>query len=282
MGNIAILTDSTAYLPAEFCETREVHVAPLSVIFDGESFREAVDITTEAFYDRIEAGNLPTTSQPSIGETVELLEQLPSDVTDVIAITLSSGISGTYQSMVALNDMVDVNVHAFDSEISCMPQAFLVEEAVYLRDAGASAQEILDHLEKMRSMIRAYFVVDDLDHLQRGGRLSAAQALVGSFLQIKPVLHFQDKLIVPFEKIRTYKKAVRRIEEMMEESINGDGEGYCIGIIHANCPERQAEEIASMKAKFPKAHITGSHFGPVIGTHLGPGAIGITWYRRDW
>ncbi|WP_214842285.1 DegV family protein [Exiguobacterium sp. s150] len=282
MGNIAILTDSTAYLPAEFCETREVHVAPLSVIFDGESYREAVDITTEAFYDRIEAGNLPTTSQPSIGETVELLEQLPSDVTDVIAITLSSGISGTYQSMVALNDMVDVNVHAFDSEISCMPQAFLVEEAVYLRDAGASAQEILDHLEKMRSMIRAYFVVDDLDHLQRGGRLSAAQALVGSFLQIKPVLHFQDKLIVPFEKIRTYKKAVRRIEEMMEESINGDGEGYCIGIIHANCPERQAEEIASLKAKFPKAHITGSHFGPVIGTHLGPGAIGITWYRRDW
>ncbi|WP_445002729.1 DegV family protein [Exiguobacterium alkaliphilum] len=282
MGNIAILTDSTAYLPAEFCETREVHVAPLSVIFDGESYREAVDITTEAFYDRIEAGNLPTTSQPSIGETVELLEQLPSDVTDVIAITLSSGISGTYQSMVALNDMVDVNVHAFDSEISCMPQAFLVEEAVYLRDAGASAQEILDHLEKMRTMIRAYFVVDDLDHLQRGGRLSAAQALVGSFLQIKPVLHFQDKLIVPFEKIRTYKKAVRRIEEMMEESINGDGEGYCIGIIHANCPERQAEEIASMKAKFPKAHITGSHFGPVIGTHLGPGAIGITWYRRDW
>lgn len=282
MGNIAILTDSTAYLPAEFCETREVHVAPLSVIFDGESYREAVDITTEAFYDRIEAGNLPTTSQPSIGETVELLEQLPSDVTDVIAITLSSGISGTYQSMVALNDMVDVNVHAFDSEISCMPQAFLVEEAVYLRDAGASAQEILDHLEKMRSMIRAYFVVDDLDHLQRGGRLSAAQALVGSFLQIKPVLQFQDKLIVPFEKIRTYKKAVRRIEEMMEESINGDGEGYCIGIIHANCPERQAEEIASMKAKFPKAYITGSHFGPVIGTHLGPGAIGITWYRRDW
>ena len=276
------MTDSTAYLPAEFCETREVHVAPLSVIFDGESYREAVDITTEAFYDRIEAGNLPTTSQPSIGETVELLEQLPSDVTDVIAITLSSGISGTYQSMVALNDMVDVNVHAFDSEISCMPQAFLVEEAVHLRDAGASAQEILAHLEKMRALIRAYFVVDDLDHLQRGGRLSTTQALVGSFLQIKPVLHFQDKLIVPFEKIRTYKKAVRRIEEMMEESIDGDGEGYCIGIIHANCPERQAEEIASMKAKFPKAHITGSHFGPVIGTHLGPGAIGITWYRRDW
>lgn len=282
MGNIAILTDSTAYLPAEFCERHDVHVAPLSVIFDGESFREAVDITTEAFYDRIEAGNLPTTSQPSIGETIELIERLPNKVTDVIAITLSSGISGTYQSMIALNDMVDVNVHAFDSEISCMPQAFLVEEAIHLRDAGASAQEIMAHLEKMRELIRAYFVVDDLDHLQRGGRLSAAQALVGSFLQIKPVLHFQDRMIVPFEKIRTYKKAVRRIEEMMEQSIQGDGTGYCIGIIHANCPERQAEEIASMKQKFPQAHVTGGHFGPVIGTHLGPGAIGITWYRREW
>lgn len=281
MGNIAILTDSTAYLSAEFCERHDVHIAPLSVIFGGESFREAADITTEAFYDRIEAGNLPTTSQPIIGETVELIESLPNDVTDVIAITLSSGISGTYQSMLALNNMVDVNVHAFDSEISCMPQAFLVEEAIHLRDAGASAQEIMAHLEKMREVIRAYFVVDDLDHLQRGGRLSAAQALVGSFLQIKPVLHFQDKQIVPFEKIRTYKKAVRRIEEMMESSIEGQGAGYCIGIIHANCPERQAEEIASMKQKFPQAQVTGGHFGPVIGTHLGPGAIGITWYHRE-
>lgn len=282
MGNIAILTDSTAYLPAEFCERHDVHVAPLCVIFDGESFRESVNITTESFYERIEAGNLPTTSQPSIGETVELIERLPKEVTDVVVITLSSGISGTYQAMVSLNDMVDVNVHAFDSEISCMPQAFLVEEAVRLRDAGSSAREIVAHLEKMRSMIRAYFVVDDLNHLQRGGRLSAAQALVGSFLQIKPVLHFQDKMIVPFEKIRTYKKAVRRIEEIMEDSIEGQGEGYCIGIIHANCPERQAEEIASMKERFPKAQVTGGYFGPVIGTHLGPGAIGITWYRREW
>lgn len=282
MGNIAILTDSTAYLSDAFLARHDVHVAPLSVIFDGESFREAVDITTDEFYARIEAGNLPTTSQPIIGETVELIERLPDDVTDVIAITLSSGISGTYQSMVALNDMVDVTVHAFDSEISCMPQAFLVEEAVRLRDAGATPEAILARLEDVRAAVRAYFVVDDLDHLQRGGRLSAAQAMIGSFLQIKPVLHFQDKLIVPFEKIRTYKKAVRRIEEMMAQSIEGDGEGYCIGIIHANCPERQAEELASMKAKFPKAHITGSHFGPVIGTHLGPGSIGITWYHREW
>ncbi|WP_215143963.1 DegV family protein [Exiguobacterium qingdaonense] len=282
MGNIAILTDSTAYLSDDFLARHDVHVAPLSVIFDGVSYRESIDMSTDTFYERIEAGNLPTTSQPVIGETVELIESLPDNVTDVVVITLSSGISGTYQSMVALNDMVDVTVHAFDSEISCMPQAFLVEEALHLREAGATAEEIVARLETVRDSIRAYFVVDDLDHLQRGGRLSAAQALVGSFLQIKPVLHFQDKLIVPFEKIRTYKKAVRRIEEMMDESIAGDGEGYCIGIIHANCPERQAEEIASMKRKFPKAHISGSHFGPVIGTHLGPGAIGITWYRREW
>lgn len=282
MGNIAILTDSTAYLSDDFLARHDVYVAPLSAIFDGTSYRESIDMSTDEFYSRIEAGNLPTTSQPAIGETVELIERLPEEVTDVIVITLSSGISGTYQSMVALNDMVDVNVHAFDSEISCMPQAFLVEEAVHLRDVGASVEAIMAQLKKVRDEIRAYFVVDDLDHLQRGGRLSAAQALVGSFLQIKPVLHFQDRLIVPFEKIRTYKKAVRRIEEMMDEAITGDGEGYCIGIIHANCPERQAEEMASMKAKFPKAQISGSHFGPVIGTHLGPGAIGFTWYHREW
>lgn len=176
--------------------------------------------------------------------------------------------------------MVDhVNVHPVDSRISCMPQAFLVQEAVRLRDAGATAETIVQRLETLKEQIRAYFVVDDLEHLQRGGRLSVAQAFVGSFLKIKPVLHFVDGKIVPFEKIRTFKRAVNRIEEMMKEDINGDGAGYVIGVIHAEDSAKAEAEIAELKALFPKARIEMSVFGPVIGTHLGPGAIGVTWYH---
>ena len=280
MSQIVILTDSTAYLPTIYCEENNVHVAPLSVIFDGDAYREGFDISVPDFYQRIQTGSLPTTSQPNIGDLVDSFEQLPQG-TDIIGITLSSGISGTYQALHTINMMVEhVQVHPIDSRISCMPQAFLVKEAVRMRDAGATALDIVARLEALKEVIRAYFVVDDLEHLQRGGRLSMTQAVVGSFLKIKPVLHFVDGKIVPFEKIRTFKRAVKRIEEMMDETIQGTGAGHVIGVIHAEDSSKAEAEIAVLQERFPDARIEMSVFGPVIGTHLGPGAIGITWYQE--
>jgi len=280
MSQIVILTDSTAYLPTTYCEENNVHVAPLSVIFDGDAYREGFDISVPDFYQRIQTGSLPTTSQPNIGDLVDSFEQLPQG-TDIIGITLSSGISGTYQALHTINMMVEhVQVHPIDSRISCMPQAFLVKEAVRMRDAGATALDIVARLEALKEVIRAYFVVDDLEHLQRGGRLSMTQAVVGSFLKIKPVLHFVDGKIVPFEKIRTFKRAVKRIEEMMDETIQGTGAGHVIGVIHAEDSSKAEAEIAVLQERFPDARIEMSVFGPVIGTHLGPGAIGITWYQE--
>lgn len=280
MSQIVILTDSTAYLPTTYCEENNVHVAPLSVIFDGDAYREGFDISVPDFYQRIQTGSLPTTSQPNIGDLVDSFEQLPQG-TDIIGITLSSGISGTYQALHTINMMVEhVQVHPIDSRISCMPQAFLVKEAVRMRDAGATALDIVARLEALKEVIRAYFVVDDLEHLQRGGRLSMTQAVVGSFLKIKPVLHFVDGKIVPFEKIRTFKRAVKRIEEMMDETIQGTGAGHVIGVIHAEDSSKAEAEIAVLQERFPNARIEMSVFGPVIGTHLGPGAIGITWYQE--
>lgn len=247
MSQIVILTDSTAYLPTTYCEENNVHVAPLSVIFDEEAYREGIDISVPDFYERIQTGSLPTTSQPNIGDLVDAFEGLPAG-TDIIGITLSSGISGTYQALHTINMMVEhVQVHPIDSRISCMPQAFLVKEAVRMRDAGATAAEIVSRLEELKEVIRAYFVVDDLEHLQRGGRLSMTQAVVGSFLKIKPVLHFVDGKIVPFEKIRTFKRAVKRIEEMMEETIRGTGAGYVIGVIHAEDSSKAEAEIAVLQ-----------------------------------
>lgn len=130
----------------------------------------------------------------------------------------------------------------------------------------------------MKKTMRAYFMVDDLAHLQRGGRLSGAQALIGSLLQVKPILHFDDKVIVPFEKIRTRKKAMRRIVEMLKE--DAAKMPLEAAIIHANRPEDAEKWRAELQEELPEVDFTISHFGPVIGTHLGEGSLGLGWVKK--
>lgn len=145
--------------------------------------------------------DLPTTSQPAIGKFVELFEELSKNYDEVISVHLSSGISGTYQGAITAGDMVEgIEVFAFDTEISCMVQGFYAIEAAKLVQQGKTAAEIIPILDELKQTSNAYFMVDDLSNLQRGGRLSSAQAIIGSLLQVKPLLHFKDKIIVPFEK----------------------------------------------------------------------------------
>lgn len=273
----AIVTDSTAYLTPEEQSRFNIKVIPLAVNLAGEVFDETA-ITPSAFYDKVRANkDFPKTTQPSIGRFVELFEALKKQgFEEVVSIHLSSGISGTYQGALQAGEMVDgITVQAFDSEISCAVQGYYVLKAGEMAANGASAQTIIEALDAMKPSVNAYFVVDDLAHLQRGGRLSAAAAIIGGLLQVKPVLHFVDKVIVPFEKIRTRKKAVKRAEEMMANAIaSGANE---VVVIQGNCLE-EAERLKNEFAqKYPQVNFKISYFGPVIGTHLGEGSIGIGW-----
>lgn len=277
----AIVTDSTAYISSELREKHDIHMIPLNVIFGNESYQEEVDIKVEQFYEEVKnSRELPSTSQPAIGEFVALFEKLAKDYDAVVSIHLSSGISGTYQGAVAAGDMVEgIDVYAFDSEISCMIQGFYALEAAELAAEGKSPEQIMERLNAMKESDRAYFMVDDLSHLQRGGRLSSAQAIVGSLLQVKPLLHFVDTKIVPFEKIRTRKKAVKRIHDLFDEDASL-GEPMRACVIHAN-REAEAEEMKKeLEQKYPHVEFFLSYFGPVIGTHLGEGALGLGWYKR--
>ncbi|MBO8157870.1 MAG: DegV family protein [Bacillaceae bacterium] len=277
----AVLTDSTAYIPKDDREKWDIHMVPLSVIFGEESYREEIDITTEEFYEKVkQSDELPKTSQPSIGLIAEKFEELSRDYDAVIAIHLSSGISGTYQATVSAADMVEgIQVYPFDSEISCMPQGFYVLEAAQMAKDGKNPEEIMTRLEEMKETMRGYFVVDDLSHLHRGGRLSAGQAIVGSLLQVKPILHFVDTKIVPFEKIRTKKKAIKRIFELLDETTKtADQVEACV--VHANNPDEGEKLKQKLEETYDNVHVTLSYFGPVIGTHLGEGAIGICWYVK--
>jgi DegV family protein with EDD domain len=277
----AILTDSTAYITKEIREKHKIHMIPLSVNFGMETYQEEVEITAEQFFAEIrEKQELPTTSQPSVGMFVELFEKLAEEYDAVISIHLSSGVSGTYNGAATAATMVDnIKVYPFDSEVSCMVQGFYVLEASEMAQAGKTPEEILARLEEMKQTMRAYFMVDDLTNLQRGGRLSGAQALIGSLLQVKPILHFEDKVIVPFEKIRTRKKALNRMYELFNEDAEKNIPIRVVAI-HANQPEEAEKIKQELEGKYPNVECLTSYFGPVIGTHLGEGAIGLGWYRE--
>ncbi len=276
----AVVTDSTAYIPKDVREKWNIHMIPLQVIFGGEVYKEEEELGAEQFYMEVKNRDLPTTSQPPIGEFVELFERLAKDYDAVISIHLSSGISGTYQGAVTAGTMVEgIQVYPFDTEVSCMVQGFYALEAAEMAQSGVDPEAIMRRLEDLKSSEHAYFMVDDLAHLQRGGRLSGAQAFIGSLLQVKPLLHFVDKVIVPAEKVRTRKRALKRVAELMGEAV-GTEVPYRAVIIHANREEEALEWKAELEASFPNVEFAVSYFGAVIGTHLGEGAMGMGWMKK--
>lgn len=277
----AVVTDSTSYIPKEVRDELNIQLIPLSVVFGSESYKEEIELTAEQFYQEVKVRELPTTSQPSTGDFVTLFENLAKEGYEaVISIHLSSGISGAFQGAATAADMVEeIKVYPFDSEISCMAQGFYVIEAAKLAKEGKSPDEILARLNEMKKTLRAYFMVDDLSHLRRGGRLSSAEAIIGSLLQVKPLLHFENKIIVPFEKIRTRKKAMKRIVELLSEDAKS-GDSYQAVIIHANREEEAKEWKKELEGELPNVEFTISYFGPVIATHLGEGAMGMAWVKK--
>ncbi|WP_213422280.1 DegV family protein [Bhargavaea massiliensis] len=276
----AIVTDSTAYLSGPERHRLGIRMVPLSVTIDGKAYEEEVDLEADQFYDLVREGELPKTSQPPIGKFADCFQALKNEGFDAaVVVTLSSGISGTFTSAIQAGELVEgLDVHVFDSEIACMPQGFYVLRAAKMARRGDLPEEIVTELKEMRKSLRAYFMVDDLSHLQRGGRLSGAQALIGGLLQVKPLLHFKDRVIVPFEKIRTRKKAMNRIADLLsQDADNGPLEA---AIIHANRSEDAEVWRAELSRKFPDVEFVVSYFGPVIGTHLGEGAMGLGWVKK--
>ncbi|WP_462419934.1 DegV family protein [Salinicoccus sp. Marseille-QA3877] len=282
----AVITDSTAYLPDELLEKYEIFTIPLSVVMGDETYRENVDITTDEFFEKMAAmDTLPTTSQPSIGDYILLLESLYRDgYTDVISFHLSAKISGTYQSAVSAGENVEgINVHVIDSEVAAYVQGFLALYAAQNKDK-LSLEEIVENVEEMKKKenTNAYFIVDTLTNLQKGGRLSNAQALVGSLLKVKPILDFKDGMIVPYEKVRTKKKAKKKVQEVFGKEIEEhQDKNITAVIIHSNAEEEGREWKKEMESLYPHVTFTLSYFGPVIATHLGEGALGLGYTTFD-
>ena len=282
MEKIAIIMDSTAYLSEDLKKELDINTVYLNLVIGNNSYKEIIDMPLDKYYDYLKNPNnpFPTTSQPAIGEVVACLEKLKEEgYTDVIAIALSSGISGTYSSYSVAGLMVDgLNVHPFDSEVSCRPEGYYAIKAARLIKKGKSCKEIISALNEMKKVSKAYFMADDLSHLQRSGRLSGAQAMVGSLLQVKPLLHFDDKVIVPFQKIRTYKKVVSRMYELFDEYYNQHkNENITVCVLHVDALEKAEEIKKYIEENYSNVTVDIDGISPVISTHLGIGAVAIGW-----
>ena len=281
---IAIVTDSSAYLSQAEVDALDIKVVPIPVIIDGVSYREGIDLTTSEFYEKLATStNFPSTSQPAVGEWVTLFENLKADGYDgAIVINLAATISGTVNTVAGLTDAVaDFKVWGYDSKITVRLMGHLVMKAAQLAQAGMGAEQIMATLDELAATMDEYFIVDDLKNLVRGGRLSNASALIGTMLKVKPILTFDNdsNYIVPFEKVRSMKKAMARAEELFDQARAAADYPLRAIVIHANAEAAGEKWREELQQRHPDMPFELSYFGPVIGTHLGSGALALAWIR---
>ena len=279
MMKLAVITDSSAFLPDSLRGNDHLFVLDIPVVIAGETYVEGKNLTACEFYEKMAAADdLPKTSQPSVAELEETLTRLASeDYTHVLGLFLSSGISGFYQNIQYLKDeFADLKIAFPDSKITSAPLGLMVENALTWAAEGQDFEEILLKIQRQIDGTSAFIMVDDLNHLVKGGRLSNGAAILGNLLSIKPILYFNDAGVIEvFEKIRTEKKAIKRLIEVVEEKTASAS--YQVMVIHGNAEEK-AESLRQQLIEAGIADdISLATFGSVIGTHLGEGSVALAY-----
>jgi DegV family protein with EDD domain len=282
-ATIAIVTDSSAYIPEEALGGfKHLHIIPLWLIWDGESLGDGVDIDPPTFYDRLtKSKTIPSSSQPTAGEFVDVFKKAAEDAEAVLAILVSSKISGTVDSATQAQAMLpDIPIRVVDTFNVSMGLGFPVIEAAKAVMAGKSLDEAAAAAEEIKDKVHFLFVVDTLEYLHKGGRIGGAKRLMGTALQIKPILHFWDGAIDSLSQTRTQKKALQEMLDIAEERLGGK-KMAAASVIHANVPDEAAKVVEMVKARFGIGEVLLAPVSPVVGTHAGPGAIGLVFYADD-
>lgn len=274
---LAVITDSSAFLQAETLRKEDLFVLDIPVNIDGQEYVEGVNLTAQEFYEKMACSSeLPKTSQPSIAKLDEILSSLKEKgYTHVLGLFLSSGISGFHQNIQYMTDEFEDLTIAFpDTRITSAPLGFMVESVFQWVEQGEDFESILEKVTEQIEYTSAFIMVDDLDHLVKGGRLSNGAAVLGNLLSIKPILYFNDQGVIEvYEKVRTEKKATKRLVEIVKEvTSNGN---YQITVIHGNAPQKAADLRQLLLDGGVATDISIATFGSVIGTHLGEGSIAL-------
>lgn len=275
MGGVAVVTDSTADLPRDLVESLGIRVVPLSVAFGTESFISGITIDAATFYERLGGSReLPTTSQPAPAWFEEAYADCADDGLDaVVSVHCSGALSGTVNLASDRAARADLPVEVVDSRLVGGALGLVVLAGHRTAQRGGSLEEVVAAVHRAREQVTSLVVVDTLDFLKRGGRLTGAQALVGRALQVKPVLHLTDGRVEVRERARTWSRAIERLATIAEEAA-ADRPVDAI-VVHAVAPERAAEVWDALDDRLDLAERLEAPMGPVVGTHVGPGAVGV-------
>jgi len=272
---VRIVTDSTADLTPEQQRAAGITVVPLNVHFGDEVFRDHVDLSTDEFFRRLKASpQLPRTSQPSVGVFEEAYRSLRQGGDEIVSVHLSSKVSGTYNSaLMAAQSVGEGKIDVVDSLSTSMALGFIALEGAKLARAGRDRQAVADCLRGLVHKARVICVVDTLTYLERGGRIGKARALLGSLLNVKPILQLKDGEVVPLGRARGRPQALNRLVELLER----DGKVRQLAIMHG-AAQTDAEQLRERVASsYPGVDIQLTEIGAVLGTHTGPGVIGFTY-----
>lgn len=279
MKRVSVVTDSTTGLPAELAAQHGLQIIPLWVRFGEQSHRDGVDLRPDQFYPMLAgAPDLPTTSQPSAGEFLELYRKLAREAEAIVSVHISSELSGTVASALAARRVFhDVPVHVVDSRSTAMGLGLIALAAARAAAEGQNGAQVAAAAERLVPWTSVLFVVDTLEYLRKGGRIGGASALAGSVIRIKPILHIHKGRIDALDKVRTRRKALNRLMEIVAKQVRGTGPIHA-AVVHAAAPA-EAEALWDRLARtFDCAELHLAELSPAIGTHVGPGTVGVAFY----
>ena len=281
MTKVALVTDSTTCLTPELVEKYHIHIVPLKIQWEGQNYLDGIDISPTELYERLEhSKSLPTTSQPSPEDFRKVFDQLVPDYDSILVILISSGISGTVASAEsAAAEFSARPVKVIDSKLAAGSQAIVVLAAGRAIEQGASLEQAAEAVQRAMETMHIFFIVDTLEYLHKGGRIGGASRYMGTLLDIKPVLFLNPEgKIDALERVRTRRKALDRLVELVVDNAGKKPAHVCV--FHATASEAAQEVLERATAQLNCRESLLLDLSPAIGTHVGPGTIGVAVYTE--
>lgn len=279
MEHVAVVTDSTAYLPADLVASRGVRVVPVQVVVDGQPYDEGTGITPTEVAAALRDWSVVSTSRPAPERFAQAYaEAAEAGATGVVSVHLSGDMSGTYDSAVLAAREAPIPVVVVDSRTVAMAMGFAVLDGARAAEAGADVDAVARVVRERATMSNALFYVDTLDYLRRGGRIGAAQAMLGQALAVKPILELVDGRVAPLEKVRTTSKALARLEELVVD--RAAGRPCDVAVHHLDAPERAEALAGRLVARLVDSRVLVGEVGAVVGAHVGPGMVAVALSPR--
>jgi DegV family protein with EDD domain len=271
--SVGVVTDSTADLEPELQARLGVAMVPLVVNWDGQTYRDKIDLSPTEFYRRLRTSKtLPKTGAPSLAAFETTFREQLQQHDALVCINLAAGLSGTHEvARRAAQTVAPQRIRVIDSRSVSVCIGWLADMAVRLAREGAKPDDIVEQIETARGRLRILALLETLTFLQRGGRIGRAAALAGTLLNVKPILSVRDGEVAPVERVRTMNSALRRLVQLVE----AQGPLERLGVIHADAPDNAAEVERQLRARYPEVTIDRGELGPVVGTHGGPGVVGV-------